>query len=123
MNKALRVITLLPGIMFLLIGLQWVFAPADAAAQLGMQVFDTASLGSQIADGAGFFMSCGVSIRLGVVTLQRQWLTAGAMLIGFAGVARVLATVLHDAAMVTSSLAVEVVVPAILLTAAVRICR
>jgi hypothetical protein len=123
MNKALRVITLLPGILFLLIGLQWVFAPADAAAQLGMPLLDVASRGSQIADEAGFFIACGIFIILGVVTLQRQWLYAGAMLVGIAGVARILATLLHDAAMVTSSMAIEVIVPAILLTAAIRICR
>jgi hypothetical protein len=123
MNKALRGITLLPGIMFLLIGLQWVFVPADAAAQLGMPFLDVASRGSQIADEAGFFIACGIIIILGVVTLQRQWLYAAAMLVGVAGVARILATLLHDAAMVTSSLAIEVIVPAILLTAAIRICR
>ena len=96
---------------------------APAAAQLGMPLLDTASRGSQIADEAGFFIACGIIIILGVVSLQRQWLYAGALLVGVAGVARVLATLLHDAVMEPSSMAIEVIVPAILLTAAVRLCR
>jgi hypothetical protein len=123
MDKVLRVITLLPGIVFLLIGLQWVFTPADAAAQLGMPLLDAASRGSQIADEAGFFIACGIMIILGVVTLQRHWLYASAMLVGGAGLARILATLLHDAVLVPSSLAVEVIATAILLTAAIRLCR
>ena len=123
LNKTLRVIAALPGLLFLSMGIRWIVAPEAVAKELGMPLLDGMARSTQIGDLASFFVALGCMILLGVFTLQRTWFYAAAMLLGGAAVFRTLAWMMHDAALATESIAVEVVVTAILLTAAVRLTR
>ena len=123
LNKTLRVIATLPGLLFLSMGIRWIVAPEAVAKELGMPLLDGMARSTQIGDLASFFVALGCMILLGVFTLQRTWFYAAAMLLGGAAVFRTLAWMMHDAALATESIAVEVVVTAILLTAAVRLTR
>jgi hypothetical protein len=121
MNKILRGTLLLPALMFLLVGLQWLVVPEEAAKGLGMTLMDGMGRSSQMADVGSFFLMGGTMIVLGVVTLRREWLYAPAMLVASAAVYRTVAWLAHDAPFATASIIIEVVITALLLFAASRI--
>ena len=121
MNKVLRIITALPGILFLAVTARWVFDPAGAAGDLGMPLLDGVGRSTQLGDLTSFFLGAGTMILLGVILLQRTWLYCAALLLGGAAFFRVLAWLVHDAALALDSIAVEVVIAALLLLAASKL--
>lgn len=118
MNKILRVIVALPAILFLVIGLRWLFAPAGVAGEFGMPLLDGLGRSTQIGDLAAFFIGGGAMMLLGVLTQHRTWFLAPALLLALTAVFRVLAWALHDASFAAPQIAVEVVVACLLLYAA-----
>ena len=123
MKKAIRIVAALPGVMFFLIGMQWIFSPATAAGAIGMEVLDGMARSSQIGDLGSFFLAGSCMIFLGVYTLNRTWFYAASLLVGGAAVIRTLAWTLQDAPLATQSITVEVVITIILLLAASKICE
>jgi hypothetical protein len=121
MNKILRVIVALPGILFVVIGLSWLVDPAGAAKNLGMTLFDGLGRSSQIADFGAFFTTGGCLVLIGVITQKRTWLYAPAMMLCFAAVFRILAWLIQGAAFAGPQIAVEVVLTGLLLFAASRL--
>jgi hypothetical protein len=118
LNKVLRVIVALPGVLFVLIGLRWLFAPAGVAAEFGMPVLDGLGLSTQVGDLSAFFRGGGVMMLLGAVTQRDTWLLAPAMLLALAALGRLVSWQLHGAAFAAPQLAVEVVLTCLLLFAA-----
>ena len=110
MNKALRILTALPAVLFLATSVRWLVDPAGAAATIGMPLLDGLARSSQIGDLGAFFLAAGSMLLLGVITLQREWFYGAALLFGGAAVFRVLAWVAQDAALATPMIVVEVVV-------------
>ena len=49
MNKILKVIVAVPAILFLIIGLRWLVAPAGVAGEFGMPLLDGLGRSTQIA--------------------------------------------------------------------------
>lgn len=123
MDKVIRVVAALPGIMFVVMGLRWVVDPAGAAAAVGMPLLDGVGRSTQIGDLGSFFVGAGIMILLGVVTLQRTWLYCASLLIGIVAIFRVLAWVVHDAALATQFIGVEILITTLLLFAASRLQR
>jgi hypothetical protein len=123
MNKALKVIVALPGILFLVIGLRWLIAPAGVAAEFGMPLLDGLGRSTQIGDLAAFFVGGGVMILLGVFTQHKTWFLAAAMILGLTAAFRLVAWQVHGASFAAQQIAVEVVVAALLLFAASRAGR
>ncbi len=121
MNKVLRGITLLPGLLFLMIGIRWMVDPAGAAAELGMDLMTGMGLSSQMGDVGGFFLGGALMCIIGVITLNKTWLHAAALLAILAAVYRVIGAVAHGADFATVSIGVEVVITGWLLFAASRI--
>ena len=121
MDKVIRIVAALPGVMFVVMGLRWVVDPAGAAASVGMPLLEGVGLSTQIGDIGSFFLGAGIMILLGVVTLQRTWFYCAALLIGVVAVFRVLAWALHSAALTTEFIGVEIVITALLLFAASRL--
>jgi hypothetical protein len=121
LDKALRFIVVLPGLLFVTMGLRWVIAPEGVAKELGMPLLEGMARSSQIGDIGAFFISGGIMALLGALTLQRTWFLAAAIMVAAVALFRTLAWLFHDAAFATQSIAVEVVVLAIVLAAAVRI--
>jgi hypothetical protein len=121
MNKTLRVVVALPAILFVFMGLRWVFAPAAIAPEFGMPLLEGLGLSTQVGDLGAFFVCGGLFVLIGLVTQKRTWLYAPAMLLGFTAVFRVLAYLLHDATFASTQILVEVVVTALLLFAASRL--
>jgi hypothetical protein len=115
LDKAVRVLVAVPGVLFGLSGLGWIFDPARAAAGLGMALPEGIARSTMIGDIGAFFLALSAMIWIGVVTLQRAWLQAAALVVGTAAVMRVLAFAVHDAAFAGLFIGVEVVVAALLI--------
>jgi uncharacterized membrane protein len=123
MKKVLRVIVLLPAILFIGIGMRWLVDPQGAAAALGMPLLGGIGRSSQIGDVGGFFLVTGIMVVLGVITGKRAWFQAPALLLMMIAIFRILAWLLHDAALATSMIAVEVVLAVLFVFASARLTK
>ncbi len=121
MNKIIRVVVALLGVLFLLIGLRWLIDPAGAAASLGMPLLDGLGRSSQIGDFTAFFLTLGTLILVALLTAQRIWYYPACMLLGIAAVGRLLAWAAHDAAFAVDMIAAEIIITGFLLFASRRI--
>ena len=121
MNKWIRILIVLPALLFVVMGLRWATDPGWAADQLGMTLMTGAGLSAQIGDVGGMFLSMGIMMLVGSATANRVWLCAPALLLGLIATFRVIAWVAHGAALTPDTIAVEVIVASLLLFAATRI--
>ena len=123
MNTLLRILVVLPGIFFTVMGLMWLTAPGSAAGALGMPLLDGVGRSTQIADLAVFFLAIGLMILLAATSLQGRWFQVPALMLLGAGIFRVLAWLIHDAALAVEPIALEVVVGCLLLFASSRLAE
>jgi hypothetical protein len=121
MNIALRAIVLLCGVLFIVTGLRWLLAPAGVAPEFGLALSTGVGLSSQIGDMSAFFLTLGVSILMGLTTGRVIWYYPPMILLSLTAVGRILAWLLHDAALATGLIAPEVIVALILLIASRRL--
>ena len=121
MNIALRAIVLLCGVLFIITGLRWLLAPADVAPEFGLALSSGVGLSSQIGDMSAFFLTLGVCILMGLITQRAIWYYPPMILLSLTAVGRLLAWLLHDAALAMNLIAPEVIVALILLIALRRI--
>ena len=120
MNRFLQVLVLLPAILFIVVGVRWLVAPAGVAPEFGLTLETGLGLSSQVGDMASFFLTLGFCMLLGLVTGQRPWFYVGAMILLLAAIGRTLAWLLHDAAL-APQIGLELVVGVLLLIAAQRL--
>ena len=121
MNIALRAIVLLCGVLFIITGLRWLLAPAGVAPEFGLVLSTDVGLSSQVGDMSAFFLTLGVCILMGLTTQRVIWYYPPIILLSLTAVGRVLAWLLHDAALATDLIAPEVIVALILLIASRRL--
>ena len=121
MNKVLKVLVLLPALLFIVTGIRWLFAPAGVAPNFGMSLEQGLGLSTQVGDLAAFFLTLGACMLIALVSGRRSWYYPAIMLLSIAAVGRVLAWLLHDAALAPDMIGVELVVSAILLLASRRL--
>ena len=121
MNIALRAIVLLCGVLFIITGLRWLLAPAGVAPEFGLVLSSGVGLSSQIGDMSAFFLTLGVCILMGLTTQRTIWYYPPIILLSLTAVGRVLAWLLHDAALATDLIAPEVIIALILLIASRRL--
>ena len=122
-NRILRIVTVLPGILFLVTGVGWIIDPASAAARLGMPLLEGVGRSTQIGDLGAFFLTMGLLILVGVTTLKRVWFYPPMMLLSLAAALRIVAWLVHGAALASSMIAVEIVVTALLYVSTIRLCE
>jgi hypothetical protein len=123
MKTLLRILVALAGILFVVLGLRWAVDPSGAAASVGMTLMDGVGLSSQIADVGAFFLSGGIMILLGLITSKASWFQAAALMVALAAVYRVLAWLVHDAALTPDMIVVEVVLTGLMLLAASKLTQ
>jgi uncharacterized membrane protein len=70
---------------------------------------------------AAFFLSGSFMIFIGLITDKRIWLLAPAMVVGLTAICRILAWLLHDAALPMNLIAPEILFCLILLLVASRL--
>ena len=121
MNIALRAIVLLCGVLFIITGLRWLLAPAGVAPEFGLVLSSGVGLSSQIGDMSAFFLTLGVCILMGLTTQRTIWYYPPIILLSLTAVGRVLAWLLHDAALATDLIAPEVIIALILIIASRRL--
>ena len=117
----LRAILVLPAIGFLVTGLRFAVAPAGAAKGLAMPLLDGAGRSSQIGDVGALFGGMGLMILTALVTRERIWFVAPAILLFLVAVLRVLAWLFHGAALVMPMIVPEIVIGALLLVASTKL--
>ena len=93
------------------------------ASELGMTLMDGVGRSSQIGDVGGLFISGGLMMLYALVSGNRVWFYAPALVMAIVAVLRVLSWLVQDAALAPDMIAVEVVVTALLLFAAPRLSR
>lgn len=116
-SRAFALLVMLPGLLFIVLGLRWLVDPAGVAPTLGLSLQTGLGLSSQIGDFSGFFLVAGLSILIGVVTRNRTWFYPPAMLLLLAATGRLVAWIAHGASFAFQQIIFEVVVAAVLLIA------
>ena len=120
-NTAIKLLVLLFGILFLVTGLRWVLAPAGIAPDFGLALGSGIGLSSQVGDMSAFFLTLGVCILMGLTTQRSVWYYPPIMLLSLTAVGRILAWLIHDAALATQLIAPEFIVSLVLLFASRRL--
>ena len=120
-DRSLKLLVLLPALLFLSTGLRWLVAPAGVAPDFGLTLETGIGLSSQVGDMAGFFLTLGLCILLALVTNRRFWYYPAMLLLLFTAIGRILAWLFHDAALATELIAPEIFVFLILLVASRRL--
>ena len=121
MNTAIKLLVLLFGILFLVTGLRWLLAPVGIAPDFGLALGSGIGLSSQVGDMSAFFLTLGVCMLMGLTTQRSVWYYPPIMLLSLTAVGRVLAWLIHDAALATQLIALEVIVSLVLLFASRRL--
>ena len=121
MNKILRVLVLLPAILFLVTGLRWLVAPAGVAPMFGLTLDEGVGLSSQVGDMSAFFLTLASCMLIALISGRRSWYYPAIMLLSITAVGRVLAWLVHDATFALDLIAPEVIVSIILLVASRRL--
>ena len=120
-KELVKLLVLLFGILFLVTGLRWLLAPAGIAPDFGLALGSGIGLSSQVGDMSAFFLTLGVCMLTGLTTQRSVWYYPPIMLLLLTAVGRVLAWLLHDAALATQLIALEVIVSLVLLFASRRL--
>ena len=116
-NTAIKLLVMLFGVLFLVTGLRWLLAPAGIAPDFGLALGSGIGLSSQVGDMSAFFLTLGVCMLMGLTTRRSIWYYPPIMLLSLTAVGRVLAWLIHDAALATQLIAPEVMVSLVLLFA------
>ena len=123
LKRALRIFLVLPAIGFLVTGLRFAVAPAGAAKGLAMPLLDGAARSSQIGDVGALFLGMGLMILTALMTLERTWFVAPAILLLLVAVLRVLAWLFHGAALMMPMIVPEIVIGGLLLLASTKLAE
>ena len=123
MKALFRVLVALPAILFVVTGLRWAVDPTGAATGLGMTLMEGVGLSSQIGDLAAFFLGMGIMMLIALISAKRSWFQAPALLLTLTAVFRLLAWLVHDAALALDMIIVELVVATVLILASSRLAE
>lgn len=120
-NTVVKLLVLLAAILFLVMGVRWLVAPAGVAPDFGLTLSDGIGLSSQIGNMAGFFLLLGSCMLIALISRHRSWYYPPMMLLAITALGRTVAWLLHDATLAVSQIMTEVVVAIFLLLASRRL--
>lgn len=123
MNIVLRGLVMLAAILFLVNGVRWLVDPAGIVSMFGFELSEGIGLSSQIGDMSGYFLTLGICMLVGVVKREPFWFYPPIILLSLTAFGRILAWMVHDAALATGLIGPELIISAILLVAARRLPR
>lgn len=121
MDKALKLLILVPAILFVVTGVRWLVAPAGIAPDFGLALQEGMGLSTQIGDLTSFFLTLGSCMLIALISGRRIWLYPAMMLLTIAATGRIVAWLLHGASLAVGPIIVELVVASILLLASRRL--
>ena len=116
-RKVLTLLVALPALLFLVMGLRWLVNPAGIAPELGLTLESGLGLSSQVGDFSAFFLVAGLCVLSGLMTRIKTWYYPAVMLLAVAAVGRLVAWIVHDAALAAQMIVFEVVVASLFFTA------
>jgi hypothetical protein len=122
MNRVLSFLVVLPALLFIVTGLRWLVNPAAVAPDFGLTLEHGLGLSSQVGDMSAFFLTLGICMLMALVSGRRAWFYPPTLLLLLTAVGRIIAWLLHDAAL-APQIALEVLVAVILLVASRRLAR
>ena len=120
-NTVVKLLVLLAAILFLVMGVRWLVAPAGVAPDFGLTLSDGIGLSSQIGNMAGFFLLLGSCMLIALISGHRSWYYPPMMLLAITALGRTVAWLLHDATLAVSQIMTEVVMAIFLLLASRRL--
>lgn len=121
MDKVIKFLAGLLGVMLLGIGIRWLIDPTGAAALIGMVPLEGVAGSSQIGDLGAFFVVAGAFALLGLITRNATFLYTPAALVGVAAVLRIVAGLVHGTAFATDMIVGEIMMCTVFLLARKRI--
>jgi len=117
LKKLFAVVVALAGVLFIVMGLRWLVDPGNAAVELGLTLESGVGLSSQIGDLAAFFLTVGLCVLGALASKRRIWYYPAIALLLLAALGRIIAWVVHDAALALNLIAPEIVIAVILIVA------
>lgn len=123
MNKLLKVLVALPAVLFVTMGIRWLVNPASIAPDFGFGLATGVGLSSQVGDMSAYFLMLGICMLTALVSEQRVWYYPPIILLSLTAVGRIIAWLVHDAALAVDKITPEIVVSLILLVASRRLAR
>ena len=121
MNRILKILVLLPAVLFLVTGLRWLVAPNGVASNFGLTLDQGVGLSSQVGDMSAFFLTLSSCLLIALISGRRSWYYPAIMLLSLTAIGRIVAWLVHDAALALDLIAPEIIVSIILLIAARRL--
>ena len=121
MNRVLQILVVLAAIGFVVTGVRWLVVPAGVAPMFGLTLADGVGLSSQVGDMSAFFLALGICMLVALVSGRRVWFYPPIILLSLTALGRVIAWLVHDAALAVDLIAPEVIVAALLLVASRRL--
>lgn len=121
MKYLVKLLVALPAVLFVTIGVRWLVAPESVAPEFGLAKAHGLGLSTQVGDLASFFLTLGSCMLIAIVSERRIWFYPPMMLLAIAALGRILAWLVHDAALAVSQITVEVLVALLLLLGSRRI--
>lgn len=121
MNNVLKLLVLLPAILFVVIGLRWLVAPAGIAPDFGLTLQEGIGLSTQIGDLSSFFLTLGICMLIALTSQRRIWFYPPMILLGITALGRIIAWLFHDATLTVDLILVELVLTLILIVASSRL--
>ena len=117
MNRILKILVLLPAMLFLVTGVRWLVAPAGVAPMFGLTLDQGVGLSSQVGDMSAFFLTLGSCMLIALISGRRSWYYPAIMLLLITAIGRILAWLIHDATLALDLIGPEILVSVILLLA------
>ena len=121
MNRILKILVLLPAVLFLVTGLRWLVAPTGVAPNFGLTLDQGVGLSSQVGNMSAFFLTLSSCLLIALISGRRSWYYPAIMLLSLTAIGRIVAWLVHDAALALDLIAPEIIVSIILLIAARRL--
>jgi len=120
-NRILKILVLLPAVLFLVTGLRWLVAPTGVASNFGLTLDQGVGLSSQVGDMSAFFLTLSSCLLIALISGRRSWYYPAIMLLSLTAIGQIVAWLVHDAALALDLIAPEIIVSIILLIAARRL--
>ena len=118
LKKALRIISILIGVLSFVTAMRFAFTPASAAERLGMTLLEGPGASTQLGDIGALFLGVAVLVGLAQRRGRAQLLLAPAILVGCAAVMRTLVFLAGHAPFAPQFIVPEVVMAGLLFAAA-----
>ena len=121
LNKIVSALVVAAAILFIVYGLRWLVDPSGIVDMFGLELATGVGLSSQVGDMSAFFLTLGICMLLGVVNRENLWFYPAMLLLGLTAVGRILAWLVHDAALAIDLIAPEIIITVLLWIASRRL--